>query len=65
MGSLTLPITFSSIEITNGNAVVSPNVSLGIGYTWFYGDFIFNEDEKITIDPTFFLWRIRRCWHRK
>ncbi len=54
MGSLTIPITFSSIEITNGDAIVSPNVSLGIGYTWFYGDFIFNEDEKITIDPTFF-----------
>jgi hypothetical protein len=47
MGSLTIPITFSSIEITNGDAVVSPNVSLGLGYTWFYGDFIFNEHEKL------------------
>jgi hypothetical protein len=54
MGSLTIPITFSSIEITNGNAVVSPNVSLGLGYTWFHGDFIFNEDDKITVDPTYF-----------
>jgi hypothetical protein len=54
LGSFTIPITFSSIEITNGNAIVSPNVSLGLGYTWFHGDFIFNEDEKITIDPTFF-----------
>lgn len=54
MGSLTIPITFSSIQISNGDAVVSPNVSLGLGYTWFYGDFIFNEDEKITVDPTFF-----------
>lgn len=54
LGSFTIPITFSSIEITNGEAVVSPNVSLGLGYTWFYGDFIFNEDEKITVDPTFF-----------
>jgi hypothetical protein len=54
MGSLTIPITFSSIEITNGDAVVSPNVSLGLGYTWFYGDFIFNEDDKMTVDPTFF-----------
>jgi hypothetical protein len=54
MGSLTIPVTFSSIEINNGDAVVSPNVSLGLGYTWFYGDFIFNEDDKITVDPTFF-----------
>jgi hypothetical protein len=54
LGSFTIPITFSSIEITNGNAIVSPNVSLGLGYTWFHGDFIFDEDEKITIDPTFF-----------
>ncbi|HTB07387.1 MAG TPA: hypothetical protein VK806_10590 [Bacteroidia bacterium] len=54
MGSLTIPITFSSIEISNGNAVVSPNVSLGLGYTWFYGDFVFNEDDKMTVYPTFF-----------
>ncbi len=54
MGSLTIPITFSSIEISNGDAIVSPNVSLGLGYTWFYGDFIFNENDKITVDPTFF-----------
>jgi hypothetical protein len=54
MGSLTIPITFSSIEITNGDAVVSPNVSLGLGYTWFYGSFMFSEDDRITVDPTFF-----------
>ena len=54
LGSFTIPITFSSIEITSGKAIVSPNLSLGIGYTWFYGDFIFNENEKISIDPTFF-----------
>jgi hypothetical protein len=54
MGSLTIPITFSSIEITSGKAIVSPNVSLGLGYTWFYGDFVFNEDDKLTVSPTFF-----------
>ncbi len=54
MGSLTIPITFSSIRISDGDAIVSPNVSLGMGYTWFYGDFIFNEDDKMTIEPTFF-----------
>ena len=54
MGSLTIPITFSSVQISNGDAIVSPNVSLGMGYTWFYGDFIFNENDKMTIEPTFF-----------
>ena len=54
MGSLTIPITFSSIEITNDKTIVSPNVSLGLGYTWFYGDFIFNENDKMTVEPTFF-----------
>jgi hypothetical protein len=54
MGSLTIPITFSSIEISNGDAIVSPNVSLGIGYTWFFGNFVFNEDDKMTVYPTFF-----------
>jgi len=55
MGSLTIPITFSSIQITNGDAGVSPNISLGLGYTWFYGNFMFNEDDKITVFPTFFM----------
>ena len=54
MGSLTIPITFSSIRISDGGAIVSPNVSLGMGYTWFYGDFIFNENDKMTVEPTFF-----------
>lgn len=52
MGSLTIPITFSSIQISNGDAVISPNISLGLGYTWFLGDFIFNEDDKMTVEPT-------------
>jgi len=54
MGSFTVPITFSSIKIANGEALTSPNISLGLGYTWFYGDFIFEEDDKILVDPTFF-----------
>jgi hypothetical protein len=54
MGSLTIPITFTSIQLENESAIVSPNISLGMGYTWFYGDFIFNEDDKMTIEPTFF-----------
>src|SRR5207237_392017 len=31
----------------------SPSISIGYGYTWFFGDFIFNENDKITVDPTF------------
>jgi len=55
MGSLTVPITFTSIELTNGDALITPNISLGLGYTWFYGSFMFNEDDKITVFPTFFM----------
>lgn len=53
-GSPTIPIPFSSIEYVNGQYQVSPTISLGYGYTWFFGDFIFNEDDKITVDPIFF-----------
>lgn len=27
---------------------------MGLGYTWFWGDFIFNENDKITVDPKVF-----------
>jgi hypothetical protein len=54
MGSLTIPITFSSVRLSNGEAIVGSNFSLGLGYTWFYGNFVFNEDDKMTISPTFF-----------
>ena len=54
LGSPTIPITFSRIEYINGKYQVSPTISIGYGYTWFFGDFIFNENDKITIDPTFF-----------
>jgi len=54
LGSPTIPISFSKIEQVNGEYQVSPSISLGYGYTWFKGDFIFNENDKITVDPTFF-----------
>lgn len=53
-GSPTIPISFSKIEHINGKYEVSPSISLGYGYTWFTGDFILNENDKITIDPSFF-----------
>jgi len=54
LGSPTIPLSFSKIEHINGKYQVTPSVSIGYGYTWFFGDFIFNENDKITIDPTFF-----------
>ena len=54
LGSPTIPISFSKIEYVNGKYEVSPTISIGYGYTWFFGDFIFNENDKITVDPTFF-----------
>ncbi|HTB05385.1 MAG TPA: hypothetical protein VK806_00435, partial [Bacteroidia bacterium] len=54
LGSFSIPISFSSTELAKGNLVVSPTVGIGIGYTWFFGDFIFHEDDKVTVDPTFF-----------
>jgi len=54
LGSPTIPISFSKIELINGKYEVTPTVSIGFGYTWFTGKFIFNENDKITIDPVFF-----------
>jgi hypothetical protein len=53
LGSPTIPFSFSSIEYVDGQYQVSSLVSIGLGYTWFFGDFIFNENDKITVDPTF------------
>ncbi|MDF2449041.1 MAG: hypothetical protein K0R26_1545 [Bacteroidota bacterium] len=54
LGSPTIPISFSRIEFVDGKYQVSPTISLGLGYTWFTGNFIFNENDKITIDPKLF-----------
>ncbi len=54
LGSPTIPISFSKIELVNGNYEVAPTVSIGYGYTWFTGKFIFSENDKIIIDPVFF-----------
>jgi hypothetical protein len=50
LGSPTFPFSFSKIERKDGKFQVSPTISGGIGYTLFWGDFIFNETDKITID---------------
>jgi len=54
LGSPTIPISFSRIEYNNGKYEVSPTISIGYGYTWFWGDFILNENDKISVDPKFF-----------
>jgi len=55
LGSPTIPISFSRIEYVDGSYKVSPSISLGYGYTWFFGSFIFNENDKITVDPGFLM----------
>lgn len=54
LGSPTIPISFSRLEYRNGAYVVTPTISIGYGYEWFFGHFIFNENDKIIVDPTFF-----------
>lgn len=54
LGSPTVPISFSRIEYIDGKYEVSPTISLGLGYTWFTGNFIFNENDKISVDPKIF-----------
>lgn len=54
LGSPTVPISFSRIEYIDGKYEVSPTISIGLGYTWFTGQFIFNENDKVTVDPKLF-----------
>jgi hypothetical protein len=54
LGSPTIPISFSRIELIDGKYQVSPVISLGYGYTWFTGTFVFNETDKIMVDPRFY-----------
>ena len=53
LGSPTVPYSFAKIERNNGQFQVSPVISAGLGYTFFFGDFIFQETDKITIDQNF------------
>jgi hypothetical protein len=54
LGSQTISISFSRLEYVNRKYQVGPAISIGYGYAWFFGDFVFNENDKITVDPTFF-----------
>jgi hypothetical protein len=54
MGSPTIPFSFSKIEFTKGNYEITPTLSVGYGYTWFFGRFIFSENDIIIVNPTIF-----------
>lgn len=54
LGSWTIPFSLTKIEWSDGNFQVSPTIAGGFGYTWFIGDFIFNETDRITVNQTLF-----------
>ena len=54
LGSPTIPISFSRIELSSDTFQVTPVISLGYGYTWFTGNFVFSEIDKIMVDPKFY-----------
>lgn len=54
LGSPTIPITFSRVEVIDGKYQVTPTIGIGLGYTWFFGDFIFSENDRMIVVPTFF-----------
>lgn len=52
LGSPTFPMTFSKIERNDDKFQVSPAISGGIGYAFFFGDFIFTQIDKIQVNQT-------------
>ena len=52
LGSFTVPYSFAKIERNNGKFQVSPVISLGLGYNFFVGDFIFGENDRIITDQS-------------
>jgi len=54
LASPTIPISFSRVVLVNGKYEVTPTISIGYGYAWFFGNFYFNETDKISVDPSFF-----------
>src|SRR4051812_42996045 len=37
LGTPTIPISFSRLELVDGKYVLSPTISIGYGYAWFRG----------------------------
>jgi hypothetical protein len=65
LGSPTIPISFSRIELSKDTFQVTPVISLGYGYTWFTGNFVFSEIDKIMVDPKFYFGSRGRFCHTK
>jgi hypothetical protein len=53
LGSPTIPFSFSSINFSNKNFTLNSVLKFGYGYTWFVGDFVFTEDDEISIRQAF------------
>jgi hypothetical protein len=53
LGSLSIPYSFAKIERNGGKFQVSPVISLGLAYNFFFGDFIFGENDRILTDQSF------------
>jgi hypothetical protein len=58
LGTPTIPFSFSRLELVDGKYQLSPTISLGYGYAWFFGKFIFTETDKVLVEPTFFFGAI-------
>jgi hypothetical protein len=48
-----VPINFSKMDIKDGKAKIGPAMTIGYGYTWFFGNFTMNENQTINADPKF------------
>jgi hypothetical protein len=51
MRSATIPYALSKFEYADGKYQVEPVLSVGYGYTWFKGTFVFDEDDNVIISP--------------
>ncbi|NPV01493.1 MAG: hypothetical protein HPY53_08945 [Brevinematales bacterium] len=55
LGTPTIPISFSRLVYSpdTKELYLEPSFSIGVGYTFFTGEFYFTEDNKININPYF------------
>jgi hypothetical protein len=54
LGSPTIPLSFSRLELVDGKYQLSPTISIGYGYAWFFGTFLFSETDEILVKPKVF-----------
>jgi hypothetical protein len=51
MGTPSIPVTFNRIDYKDGRASQGATLSLGLGYTLFFGSFTIEEDGSFKVDP--------------